>query len=75
MAVSINRLREQINNVTELSGVCRGEWCRSLELRVDEFNDQVDLLDKSCVAGNRAITEMRSNIRKAYRNFTPDFCV
>lgn len=74
MTVSINRLKEQINNVTELSGICRGEWCRSLESKVDELNDQLDLVETSCKAGNRTVAEMKNKISKAYRNFAPEIC-
>ena len=74
MTVSINRLKEQINNVTELSGICRGEWCRSLESKVDELNDQLDLVETSCKAGNRTVAKMKNKISKAYRNFAPEIC-
>ena len=71
MSVSINRLKEQINNVSELSGICRGEWCRSLESRVDELKDQMDSVERSCKAGNKTIAEMEKKVSKAYKNLTP----
>lgn len=38
----LDKLESRIDNTLELSSVCRGEWCRTLETDVDLLEGMVD---------------------------------
>lgn len=76
MATSIKILEEQINNTMELSSICRGEWCRALESKVDDLQEQVDTLNRTkAVAGEVRVVDLSNKLRRAYRNLSPDIRV
>jgi len=60
-------LENRIENVVELSSVCRGEWCRALESRVDSLQEELE-----SAGGEREFAEMQEKIREAYRLLGPD---
>lgn len=66
-------VRKDIDNVQDLSHMCRGEWCRSLESAVDSLQNE---LQEFSIAegdfGETEIKEMTIRIRDAYRHLAPD---
>jgi hypothetical protein len=78
--VQINTLEKEIDSTLELTAICRGEWCRALEAKVDVLEDElVDVskwctVDTGCVAREGArISEMSHKIMKSYNNLRGDF--
>jgi len=72
----INSLENDINNTLEMSSICRGEWCRSLESEVDELRYQVTGLSRSDIGvEDSRIKEMSNKIQTSYRNLSPDIHV
>lgn len=63
-----------IDNTLEMSGVCRGEWCRALESKVDRLDDELDSIVRRSESNfDTARVEVLSDkIRRAYRNLGPD---
>jgi hypothetical protein len=72
--ILINKLENEIDNTLELSSICRGEWCRALEAKVDALEDEVIEAGKTGIPVEGArIAEMSHKIMKAYKNLGPDF--
>jgi archaellum component FlaC len=69
-------LKNRIDNVAELSTMCRSEWCRSLESRVDSLEEEVDSLSigESRVS-RQELSNMRDKLSEAYRHLGPDIHV
>ena len=66
-------VRNDIENVQDLSHICRGEWCRSLESEADSLQNE---LQEFTIAegdfGSAEIAEMATRLRDAYRHLGPD---
>ena len=70
---SFKSIEDRIHNTVELSSVCRGEWCRSLESNMDELVDELHDYLKSGDANDRfCLASMNREIREGYRNTGPD---
>ena len=71
---TFRELEREIDNIVELTSVCRGEWCRSLESRMDELEMELhDKVRKACHSDrhlNRSMVE--GKIRQGYRNLSPN---
>jgi len=67
-------LEREIDNVVELSSVCRGEWCRSLESKMDELEMELhDVVRKTCHSDRHLEhSRVEDKIRQGYRNLSPD---
>jgi len=66
----------KINDTVELSSVCRGEWCRSLESDMDRLDGELYDYVKSGEVNERfCLASISNKIRKTYRNFKPDIRV
>jgi len=76
MSVYLNSLERQIDNVAELSSICRGEWCRTLESEVDSLREQVTVASHREPTSERTrIGKMSNKISEAYRHLAPDIHV
>jgi len=65
-------IEPRIDNLVELSSICRGEWCRLLEAELDEFEREMnfserreDIRELSCL---RHVSEQ---FRQGYKNLSP----
>ena len=73
MNTYLNTLEDDINNVQELSHMCRSEWCRKLESEVDALqNEVIEMRISESDYENARIAEMSEKIRDAYRHLAPD---
>jgi hypothetical protein len=70
MTMFSENLENRIENVVELSSVCRGEWCRALESRVDGLQEELE-----SAGGGREFAGMSAKLREAYRLLGPDIHV
>jgi len=72
----IDILEHRIDNALELSSICRGEWCRSLESNVDVLENLVNKAGREAppVDGLR-LSVMNNKLTAAYRNLGPDIHV
>jgi hypothetical protein len=76
MSSYIDNLERQIGNAVELSSICRGEWCRSLESKIDGLRSQLDVASYWDATAEQARIERMSNrIKQAYRYLAPDIHV
>jgi hypothetical protein len=72
----LNRLENRIDNTLELSSVCRGEWCRSLESDVDMLESLVERAGFEAPPVERPrLTVMAEKLTTAYRNLGPNIHV
>ena len=72
--ILVNELENEINNTLELSGICRGEWCRAIESKVDVLEDELITVSLSEPWVDRGkVAEMSSKIMRAYKNLGGDF--
>lgn len=69
-------LEKRIENTLELSSICRGEWCRSLESNADVLESLVNKarLETPPLEGLR-LSVMANKLTAAYRNLGPDIHV
>ncbi|MEJ2688535.1 MAG: hypothetical protein P8130_01025 [Deltaproteobacteria bacterium] len=69
-------LKNKIDNVAQLSSICRSEWCRSLESRVDTLREEVETLrsGRSDITGAE-LSSMLKSLQEAYRHLGPDIHV
>lgn len=73
MNAYLDILENDINRVRNLSGVCRGEWCRFLESEADALHNE--LLEFRICEGDfesARIEKMASMILDTYRLLAPD---
>jgi hypothetical protein len=66
-------VRNDIENIQDLSHMCRGEWCRSLESEADSL--QNELQEFSIAEGDFGAVEIKDmsiRLRDAYRHLAPD---
>lgn len=73
----MNTLREierEIDNTVELTSICRGEWCRSLESKLDELEMELhDRVRRTCHSDRHLDYSMvEGKVRQGYRNLSPD---
>jgi len=73
--IPIERLENEIDNTLELSSICRGEWCRSLESKVDVLEDELIEARKVESLTEGRIVDMSNKIQESYRNLGPDIHV
>lgn len=72
----IDKLEKRIDNALELTSICRGEWCRSLETDVDILEGLVDRVKADAPPiEDKRLTVMADKLTKAYRNLGPDIHV
>ena len=76
MASHAEDLLNRIENVVELSSMCRGEWCRALESNVDILREELETVRsaKPAVSGGELVG-MKYKLRDAYRHLGPDIHV
>lgn len=69
----LDKLENRIDNTLELSSVCRGEWCRTLETDVDLLEGMVERagMEAPPVDGTR-LAMMHEKLTAAYRNLGPN---
>jgi len=79
-SIPINTLENEIDNTLELTGICRGEWCRALEAKVDVLEDELVAVSKWCTVSHGCtesegakISDMSHKIMKSYNNLRGDF--
>ena len=72
--IFVDELEKEIDHTLELSAICRGEWCRALESKVDSLEEELVEVSMSgpWVADER-ITAMSNKIMKSYKNLGGDF--
>lgn len=65
-------IEPRIDNLVELSSICRGEWCRLLEAELDEFESEMnfsermeDIRELSC------LHHVSEQLRQGYKNLSP----
>lgn len=69
-------LENTIDNTVELSSICRGEWCRALESKMDELNNELhDYLKSGDINERLHFEAIATKIQKGYRNLSPDIHV
>lgn len=75
-SLMIDILEHRIENALELSSICRGEWCRSLESNIDVLESLVNKAEREAhpVDGLR-LSVMANKLTTAYRNLGPDIHV
>lgn len=72
--ILINKLENEIDNTLELSSICRGEWCRALEAKVDALEEEVIEVGRTNSGAEGArVAEMSHKIMEAYKNLGGDF--
>lgn len=72
----IEKLESRIDNALELSSICRGEWCRSLETDVDVLDGVLERAGMEATAAETTrLAAMADKITAAYRNLGPDIHV
>ena len=69
-----NDIKSNIDNTLEMSSICRGEWCRSLESEVDLLENELDRVARksNLFIDDASVEKMSNKLRKAYRNLGPD---
>jgi hypothetical protein len=73
MNAYLDILENDINKVRDLSGICRGEWCRFLESEVDALlNELVEFRICEGDFESSRIEAMKTKIWDAYRKLPPD---
>ncbi|MDD3619234.1 MAG: hypothetical protein RBR09_11770 [Desulfobulbaceae bacterium] len=70
-------LEQKIDNVVELSSMCRGEWCRTLESQMDELDRELhDVVRRTCKSERHLkFSKVEDKIRRGYRNLSPNIHV
>lgn len=64
----------KVDNLVELSSICRGEWCRSLELEMDELDLELhDAVKPGDVDERLCLHKITEKFRKGYKNLSPVF--
>lgn len=65
-------IEPMIDNLVELSSICRGEWCRLLESEMDELEREMnfsettdDVKERSC------LHHVSEKFRQGYTNLSP----
>ncbi len=72
--IFVNDLEKEIDNTLELSSICRGEWCRALEAKVDTLEDElVEVRNAGPWVDSDRIATMSTKIMKSYKNLGGDF--
>ena len=71
--VTKERFENEVDNILELTSVCRGDWCRELEGEVDVLRSEWNELNGGKTFNyNRSQEKVTRKIRAAYRNLGPD---
>lgn len=70
---TFTELEHKIDDTVELSGICRGEWCRALESEMDQLNSELD----EFILGGEVDERMRFDtisrkMQKGYKNLSHD---
>ena len=69
-------IENRISNTVELSSVCRGEWCRSIESNMDNLDNELhDYLKSGEVHERFCLASISKKIQGGYRNLSPDIRV
>lgn len=72
--ILVNELENEIDNTLALSAICRGEWCRALEAKVDTLEDElIELRMSEPWVDSAKLTDMTSKIMKSYKNLGGEF--
>ena len=70
------KIGSDIDNTAELSSVCRGEWCRSLESEIDNLDLELHDYTRSGEVNERfCMKSILNKIHSVYRNIRPDIRV
>lgn len=65
-------IRPELDNLVELTSICRGEWCRFLESEMDAIESEVCVGSMTEDMGERWCQDIISRkILEGYRNLTP----
>ena len=72
--IHINELENEIDNTLALSAICRGEWCRAIESKVDVLEDELISVrhTEPWVDGGK-VAELSTKIMRSYKNLGGDF--
>ncbi len=67
------KVENEIDNILELTSICRGEWCRALESEVDDLRDEWnDITGGPTLSYGKPRDAVSLKIRAAYHNLGPD---
>lgn len=74
MKTNLERIEHEIDNVLEMSSICRSEWCRTVESDVDRLDEELREanLEAYSLNDDERIEVMSGKIRQAYKNLGPD---
>lgn len=76
MNTYLQTLEKDINRVLDLSHMCRGEWCRSLESEVDGLLEEVREMEiNEADFETSLVHKMADKLMDAYRHLAPDIHV
>lgn len=75
MNVCLN-IEPKLDNLVELSSVCRGEWCRLIESEMDELEMEMNFYAKSDDVKERTcLHNVPEKFRQGYKNLGPIYNV
>jgi len=67
------KIETAVDNILELTSICRGDWCRALEGEVDNLRSDWNAITGGITLGfGEPQNEVSRKIRAAYRNLGPD---
>jgi hypothetical protein len=65
-------IEPKLDNLVELSSICRGEWCRLLESEMDELDREMNYFEKSDDVKERScLHHVPEKFRQGYKNVSP----
>jgi len=71
---TIKDIGPRIDNVLELSSVCRGEWCRYLESEMDVLDSELhEYVTSGDVHEPFCLHKVTENVQQGYKNLSPVF--
>lgn len=69
-------IEPKLDNLVELSSICRGEWCRLLESEMDELDREMNYFEKSDdVKEQSCLHHVSEKFRQGYKNLSPIYIV
>jgi hypothetical protein len=72
--ILVNELENEIDNTLALSAICRGEWCRAIESKVDVLEDElIGVRTSEPWVDADKINGMSNKIVQSYKNLGGDF--
>jgi hypothetical protein len=69
-------IEPEVDNLVELTSICRGEWCRLLESEMDELEMELHDFTKSGDENERlCVDNVSEKFRLGYKNVSPIFII